>query len=133
MKFLKKKCISIIGGAGHVGFPLGLVLASKGYQVNLIDKNIKGLKNILNGQPPFLEEGANKLLKKVNKKKKIEINQDIKTINNSKFIIICIGTPINKSLKPKLKEFLNFFKNFKKYVKREQIIIIRSSIYPGTF
>ena len=70
MKFLKKKCISIIGGAGHVGFPLGLVLASKGYQVNLIDKNIKGLKNILNGQPPFLEEGANKLLKKVNKKKK---------------------------------------------------------------
>ena len=41
--------------------------------------------------------------------------------------------PINKSLKPKLKEFLNFFKSLKKFVKKEQIVIIRSSIYPGTF
>ena len=40
MTFLKKKNLSIIGGAGHVGFPLGLVLASKGYKVNLIDKNL---------------------------------------------------------------------------------------------
>ena len=44
MTFLKNKNLSIIGGAGHVGFPLGLVLASKGYKVNLIDKNLKNLK-----------------------------------------------------------------------------------------
>ena len=133
MTFLKNKNLSIIGGAGHVGFPLGLVLASKGYKVNLIDKNLKNLKKILKGKPPFLEEGANKLLKNVNKKKNIIINSELKTITDSKFIIICIGTPINKSLKPKLKEFLNFFKSLKKFVKKEQIVIIRSSIYPGTF
>ena len=133
MTFLKNKNLSIIGGAGHVGFPLGLVLASKGYKVNLIDKNLKNLKKILKGKPPFLEEGANKLLKNVNKKKNIIINSELKTITDSKFIIVCIGTPINKSLKPKLKEFLNFFKSLKKFVKKEQIVIIRSSIYPGTF
>ena len=110
MTFLKNKNLSIIGGAGHVGFPLGLVLASKGYKVNLIDKNLKNLKKILKGKPPFLEEGANKLLKNVNKKKNIIINSELKTITDSKFIIICIVTPIKKSLKPKLNEFLNFFK-----------------------
>ena len=40
---INKKTISIIGGAGHVGFPLGLVLCSKGFKVNLIDKNQKNI------------------------------------------------------------------------------------------
>ena len=41
--------VSIVGGAGHVGTPLGLVLSSKGYNVTLIDKNQnKSFKNSLN-------------------------------------------------------------------------------------
>ena len=42
------KSISIIGGAGHVGAPLGLAFSSKGYKVVLIDKNIKNIKKINN-------------------------------------------------------------------------------------
>ena len=38
-KRLNNNEISIIGGAGHVGFPLGLVFANKNFKVNLIDKN----------------------------------------------------------------------------------------------
>ena len=42
--------ICVIGGAGHVGAPLGLVFSSKGYDVTLIDKDKKmtTLINILN-------------------------------------------------------------------------------------
>ena len=36
---INKQEISIIGGAGHVGFPLGIAFASKKFKVNLIDKN----------------------------------------------------------------------------------------------
>ena len=53
MKNLSEKYISIIGGAGHVGFPLGLAFASKNFKVNLIDKDTKNLKTIRNGKPPF--------------------------------------------------------------------------------
>ena len=35
-----EKMISIIGGAGHVGLPLGLAFANKNFNVNLIDLNI---------------------------------------------------------------------------------------------
>ena len=133
MKVNYSKGISIIGGAGHVGFPLGIVLASKGFTVNLVDKNEFSLIQILKGNPPFMELGAKKLLAKVIKKKKILINQKISSINKSKYIIICIGTPIDKSLKPKLNEFLNFFRSLKKFLKSDQVVIIRSSIYPGTF
>ena len=80
-----------------------------------------------------MEFGAKKLLKRVIKSKKLFINDKIISTKKSKFVIISIGTPINKSLKPKLVEFLNFFKSLKKYLRKDQIIIIRSSIYPGTF
>ena len=38
---INKREISIIGGSGHVGFPLGLVFSSSGFKVKLIDKNQK--------------------------------------------------------------------------------------------
>ena len=50
--------ICIIGGAGHVGTPLGLALSSKDYNVTLIDKNKKNIKKINNGIMPFTEDGC---------------------------------------------------------------------------
>ena len=125
--------ISIVGGAGHVGFPLGLVFANKNFTVNLIDKNNHFLKTIEQGTPPFLEKGAKKLLKKCLKKKNLFTHLDYEPIKKSKFIIICIGTPIDQNLKPKIKEFLDFFYFLKKLLNKSQIVIIRSSIFPGIF
>ncbi len=125
------KSISIIGGAGHVGLPLGLAFASKNFNVNLIDINTKSLSLIKTGKMPFYEVGAKKVLKNCLKKKKLSFSKNIKTIEKSKFIIICIGTPINQNLKPQTKKFFSFFKNLSKFVNKKQIIVIRSSVYPG--
>ena len=63
--------VSIIGGVGHVGAPLGLALGSRGYNVILIDKNKKNIKKINYGEMPFIEEGSSKLLRKMISKKKL--------------------------------------------------------------
>ena len=65
---IKRNFISIIGGAGHVGAPLGLALSSKGFNVILVDKNKKNIKKINQGKMPFVEEGCAELLKKMVKK-----------------------------------------------------------------
>ena len=128
---LNKRKISIIGGAGHVGYPLGLIFSSKGFEVNLIDKNLKNSKKINSGISPFLEEGSKALLKQMLKKKRIKASQDLKSVLESKYIIVCIGTPIDNNLSPEIKRFLNFFKELRKYLKKDHHIIIRSSVYPG--
>ncbi len=128
---LNKRKISIIGGAGHVGFPLGLIFSSKGFQVTLIDKDKNNSKKINSGISPFLEEGSESLLKKMLKKKCILATSDLQKVKESKFIIICIGTPIDNTLNPEIKNFLNFFKILKRYIKKDHQIIIRSSVYPG--
>ena len=126
-----KRNISIIGGAGHIGFPLGLILGSKGFKVSLIDKNKNNIKKINNGEVPFLEENSKKLLTDMRKKKRIYATDQINQISKSKYIIICITTPITNQLNPNLKPFINFFHQLKKKIKKDQIVIIRSSIYPG--
>tara|TARA_B100000029_G_scaffold386665_1_gene382536 strand:- start:182 stop:1360 length:1179 start_codon:yes stop_codon:yes gene_type:complete len=125
------KSISIIGGAGHVGAPLGLAFSSKGYKVTLIDKNIKNIKKINNGKMPFLEEGCEKLLKKMILKKRIFASSDLSKVRSSKYIIICLGTPVNKKFNPILNNFVNFFYLLKKYLSKKHVVIIRSSIFPG--
>ena len=48
-----KRNISIIGGAGHIGFPLGLIFSSKGFKVSLIDKNKNNIKKLIMGRSHF--------------------------------------------------------------------------------
>lgn len=129
---ISEKHISVIGGAGHVGLPLGLAFAQKNFKVHLIDKNTKFLNQIKSGKMPFLEVKADSILKKILKKNNFYFETDLKKISQSKYVIICIGTPVNRRLKPNLLSFFSLIRNLKKYVKKNQIIIIRSSLYPGT-
>ena len=131
MKILNKQNISIIGGAGHVGFPLGLAFAEKNFKVDLVDIDLKNIELIKSGKPPFMEIGAERLLKKNLKRNKIFTKKKLDDLINSKYIIVCIGTPVGKNLKPKLTDFIHFFKKLKKFIHRDHVIIIRSSIYPG--
>jgi len=129
---ISEKHISVIGGAGHVGLPLGLAFAQKNFKVHLIDKNTKFLNQIKSGKMPFLEVKADSILKKILKKNNFYFETNLKKISQSKYVIICIGTPVNRRLKPNLLSFFSLIRNLKKYVKKNQIIIIRSSLYPGT-
>ncbi len=122
--------IGIIGGAGHIGLPLGILFADKGKRVILYDKDKKNLDKINNLKMPFMEEGAQKLLKK--NKKLIFTTTDKKLLINTKVIIVCIGTPVKNS-KPDLSYFLKMFKEVKKYINPKNLLVIRSSIYPGTY
>ena len=127
---MKKFDVCIVGGAGHIGLPLGLLLKSKDKKVVLYDKNIKVINKINSGIMPFIEKGGEKLLKK--NKKKILATNDINYVKNVKIVIVCIGTPIKNNLKPNFKYFFQLFRELKNYLNKNQVIIIRSSIYPGS-
>lgn len=121
--------IAIIGGAGHIGLPLGLLLANKKKKVILYDKNKINLNLIEKSKLPFMEKNGLKLLKK--NKKRIFPTSNKKFLKNTKIIIICIGTPVENS-KPDLKFFFKVFKEIKPFLNPKKLLIIRSSIYPGS-
>ena len=130
---MKKKLfdISIIGGAGHVGLPLGIAFADKNLNVCLYDIDIKNLDLIRNKKMPFTEYGAKPKLLKVLKNKKLSVSNDPSVITQSKFVFITLGTPVDEYSNPKINLFLDIIKKLKKYFNHNQIIIIRSSVYPN--
>ena len=89
--------IVIIGGAGHIGLPLGLLFANKGKKVILYDKEHQNINKIKRPKMPFMEEGGLKLLKR--NRKSIYATTDKRFIKDAKIIIVCIGTPV-KNNKP---------------------------------
>ena len=82
-----KNQIAIIGGAGHIGAPLGINLSYAGYQSILIDINKNNINLINKGKMPFIEQGAEKILKKQLKKKKIFASSKLDLVKNCKYII----------------------------------------------
>ena len=124
--------IVIIGGLGHVGLPLGLAFADKGLKVCLYDMDQKKAESVKNGVMPFVEYGAEEILHKVLKNNTLHISNDISGVSKAKYVIVAIGTPIDEYLNPKVRQFLEFFENLKKYLNNSQVIIIRSTVYPHT-
>ena len=59
------KQVVIVGGCGHVGLPLGLVFASRGVRVTLLDIDKDKVEKVNRGEMPFLEQGAPELLRQV--------------------------------------------------------------------
>ena len=130
MKFNNKSIdVLIVGGAGHIGLPLGLLFAAKKKKVVLLDKDIKNIKRINNLEMPFMENGGVQLLKK--NKKNIFATNDASLIKFAKIVIICIGTPVKNS-KPDLINFFKMFRAIKNELNPKNLLVIRSSIYPGT-
>lgn len=124
--------IVIVGGLGHVGLPLGIVFADKGLKVCLYDLDPKKAELVKQGIMPFIEYGAEPLLKKVLKNGKLEVSLDVNCIPKAKHVIIAIGTPVDEYLNPKTRAFLEAIAALKNYLHKDQTIIIRSTVYPHT-
>jgi len=123
--------ICIVGGAGHVGLPLGLIFASKGQKVILHDVNTQAMKLIQKGQMPFIEYDAEPILKEVINKR-LFLSTDIQSISAARFVIIAIGTPVDEYLNPKLRVLLDLFIELHPQLSNSQTIIIRSTVFPRT-
>ena len=100
--------ICIIGGLGRIGLPLGILFAKAGNKVILYDIDQKAIEMVSKGKMPFLEIGAEKLLRgTINNT--LFISSDKGVISQGHFVILTIGTPIDEHLNPRFTLFKNFF------------------------
>lgn len=124
----------IIVGMGRVGLPLALVLANEGFEVFGIDVSLERLEAISKGKMPFIEEGAQPLLKKLYGHGFIGFHEtklpDI--LIKASTIILTLGTPMNDNFSPDVTQIEGFLKNFSRYFKKGQLLILRSTVTPGT-
>ncbi len=124
--------IAIVGGLGHVGLPLGIAFANKGNKVCLIDRDEAKAKVVNSGIMPFIEYGAEPILKDVLKNGNLSISLKSSLISDARAVIVAIGTPVDEYLNPKTRSFLEFFDSISSLLHEDQLIVIRSTVYPKT-
>jgi UDP-N-acetyl-D-mannosaminuronic acid dehydrogenase len=128
---VKSYDISIVGGCGHVGLPLGMAFAEANKDVALYDINTAVIEKVNNGIVPFKEEGAEKLLSKVVKNKKLLATNDPSVVGNSKVVILVIGTPVDEHLNPKVHEVMKAVDEIIDQLSDDQLLVMRSTLFPG--
>jgi UDP-N-acetyl-D-mannosaminuronic acid dehydrogenase len=123
--------VVIVGGGGHVGLPLGLALAQTGYNIVAYDTSIEKVEQINLGVVPFIENGAEVLLKSNLEANRFIASTDPKCLIDSQIVIVVIGTPVDEHLSPDPNSVVNAVKELLPYLNKSQLLILRSTVFPG--
>ena len=114
-------------GLGYVGLPLAISFAKKYRVIGFdLDKNrVKYLSNSIDNNLDLQKKELSIL------KKKIIFTYNKHELSKINFYVITVPTPINLSKKPELKYLLNASKLVGKYLKKNDIVVYESTVYPG--
>lgn len=123
--------VCIVGGAGHVGLPLALVLADEGFTVDILDTNVEALETIKAGRMPFIENGAEDLLKRLLPTGRLTATNDASAVDRADIVICVIGTPVDEYLTPQAHAFYRVIAEISPHFQDGQTLILRSTVYPG--
>ena len=112
-------------GLGYVGLPICLKLA-KNYKIVGFDINSERVNSLKKGI-----DLNDEFKKKDIKKKNLVFTKNIQDINECNFFIICVPTPITNSKQPDLRYINKSFVLLSKILKKGDIIVLESTVYPG--
>ncbi len=124
--------VVVLGGAGHVGLPLSLILADSGAQVGILDIDGPRLDRLAAGEMPFMEKGAEALLLRVLETGRLHLSTDASLIARTDVVVVVIGTPVDEFLGPSMTIFERSVDDIAPHLRPGALIVLRSTVYPGT-
>ena len=113
-------------GLGYVGLPLALEFAKKRKVIGF-DINKERITQLKFGKDKNLEFGKLEL----RRSKWLNFTSNEEDLKNANCYIITVPTPIDKYKKPNLKPLFNASKIIGKIIKKGDLVIYESTVYPG--
>ena len=124
--------VVVLGGGGHVGLPLSLAFADAGLRVGIYDTNQSTLDRIAAGEMPFMETGAEDLLRRILPTGRLEFGTDGAMIERTDQLVVVIGTPVDEFLGPSMTIFEHAVMQIAPHLRDGALVALRSTVYPGT-
>lgn len=125
-----KQTVTVVG-MGRVGLPLALFLAERGFRVFGLDTNSAILETLHRGHMPFIEHGAQALLVK-HLGRSFFPTEDVADIAKAAVILLTLGTPVDEHLNPDFSQLERAITQMVPFLKRGQLLVLRSTVSPGT-
>lgn len=115
-----------------MGLVTGACFAEIGHQVTCLDVNKKKLDSISKGKLPFFEKGLSKLIIRNKQQSKLSFTSSYKKACEADIIFICVDTPFGRSGRPNLKNFNNARDNLLANIKKDTLVVTKSTVPIGT-
>jgi UDP-N-acetyl-D-mannosaminuronic acid dehydrogenase len=124
--------LCVVGGLGHVGLPLSLAFADRGLKVCAFDISQQAIETVRAGKLPFVEYDAEPILKKVLADGTLTCSDSEDSISDADVVVMITGTPVDAHLSPEFEALLKVFRSYEHCLRNGQLIVLRSTVYPGT-
>jgi UDP-N-acetyl-D-mannosaminuronic acid dehydrogenase len=124
--------VVVVGGCGHVGLPLALSLADSGFSVGIDDVDAAKIAQVRSGSVPFLENGAEALLKKLLPTGRLELAANAGLLERTDIVILVIGTPIDEFMNPSVRIFDRVVDELIPHLRNGSLLVLRSTVFPST-
>lgn len=113
-------------GLGYVGMPIAVAFAKKGLNVIGFDLNESKINLYKQGIDPTKEVG-NEVIKQT----KVEFTADESKLQEAKFIIVAVPTPVNTDHTPDLSPVIGASEIVGRNLQPGSIVVYESTVYPG--
>jgi UDP-N-acetyl-D-glucosamine dehydrogenase len=122
--------LSVIG-QGYVGLPLAISSAQAGYEVVGLDLNVEKVASLNNHKSP-IEDISDSEIKAAITSGNYMASSDTYINPSTEIICICVPTPLGSDHQPDLEILKAATKDVGKNLKSGMLVIIESTIQPGT-
>ena len=117
--------LSVIG-LGYVGMPIAVAFAKKGIKVIGFDLNREKVELYKKGIDPTKEVGDEAI-----KNSTVEFTSDQKRLQNAKFHIVAVPTPVNSDHTPDLSPVIGASEIVGRNLVKGSVVVYESTVYPG--
>jgi len=123
--------VVIVGGSATWGCRLGIVLGDVRLRVVLFNIDRTKHATVEAGRMPFIEHDAEPVLQRV-LGKTLFVADELAEVAQAELVLITVGTPVDEYLNPRLRPVLDLADGLAARLRRDQCLILRSTVHPGT-
>ncbi|GAB2447332.1 nucleotide sugar dehydrogenase [Nocardioides hungaricus] len=123
--------VCVVGGGGHVGFPLAVAFASRGLSVAIYDIDAAVVEAINAGRSPFLEPGVLEPLGEALASGRLVASADRRQVSRAEHVVIVVGTPVDQYLSPDPEAVPRVVGELQDLLVPGQLVVLRSTVFPG--
>jgi UDP-N-acetyl-D-glucosamine dehydrogenase len=125
---LRKANVGVIG-LGYVGLPIVIEFSKAGFPVTGFDIDKRKVESLKQGKS-YIKYIPHAVISQ--SLQRFKPTTDFSKLSNMDCIILCVPTPLNKNREPDMTYVFNSTKSVAQYLRREQLIVLESTTYPGT-
>lgn len=129
---IEKKELKVgVVGLGYVGLPLAVEKAKVGFKTIGFDIQ-KQKVDMVNEGHNYIGDVVDSDLKMLTETGMLRATSDFSFVKDVDFIAICVPTPLDEHQEPDISYVKSSSEEISKYLKKETIVVLESTTYPGT-